>query len=241
MIPESRLGAMNLTGSGWSRQRRGVRQPPAALDGTDPKAPEGRRTPKPGGPSAGSREGSGVSWRRVVGRAFLACCVAALASCRQSSVEQARQLVERYNTVVSEAYRRADVKLIDPVAGPNEGRKITGLIGVRLDLGLTLDSELLRLEVVGVETSKGEMRVRTRERWRYRDLRIGSGDQVGEASLDSYEMLYLFKRTGRAWLVDEIRFTAPPRVGRRQMPWLAGRASRPGPAQAINEQEVTHP
>ncbi len=54
MIPESRLGTMDLTAFGSSRQRLGVRQPPAALDGTDPEAPESRRTSNPGGPSGGS-------------------------------------------------------------------------------------------------------------------------------------------------------------------------------------------
>ena len=55
-----------------------------------------------------------------------------------------------YNDVVSEAYRRGDARLVDSVAGPNEGKKLTGLIGVRLDLGLTLDSQLLAIEVVDV-------------------------------------------------------------------------------------------
>lgn len=147
----------------------------------------------------------------------------ALTACQQVSVKQARELVERYNRVVSEAYRRGDVKLIDPVVGPNEGKKLTGLIGVRLDMGLTLEAEMLALEVTEVAQSKDELRVRTKERWRYRDLKIGSGEQVGEDSLDSYEMLYVFKQINRAWMVDEIRFTVPPQVGRRTTTWGADR------------------
>ena len=148
----------------------------------------------------------------------------------QPGLDRARQLVERYNQVVSEAYRRGDVKLIDPVVGPAEGRKITGLIGVRTDFGLTLDSRLLSLEVTGTEQRGDELRVRTRERWLYRDLRIGSGRLVGEKSLDAYEMLYVFKKNGRAWLADEIQFAAEPLVGRKQTPWLAAGhgASAPG-------------
>ncbi len=144
---------------------------------------------------------------------------AALAACQQVSTEQATALVERYNEVVSEAYRRSDVKLVDAVVGPNEGKKLTGLIGVRFDMGLTLDSHLLALEVTGVEQTDRELRVRTRERWRYRDLKIRSGDPVGEESLDTYEMAYIFKRIDGAWLVDEIRFTAPPKIGRKTAPW----------------------
>lgn len=162
-------------------------------------------------------------------------------SCQPASFDHARQLVQRYNDVVSEAYRRGDVKLIGPVVGPNEGRKLTGLIGVRLDLGLTLDSQLLALEVTRVERERDEMRVWTKERWRYRDRKIGTGEQVGEESLDSYEMLYLFKRMDRVWLVDEIRFNAPPQVGRKRTPWIADRTQLHGRAASASPIEAQKP
>lgn len=161
--------------------------------------------------------------------------------CERSSLDQARQLVERYNQVVSEAYRRGDVKLADPVVGPNEGKKLTGLIGVRLDMGITLDSQLLSLEVTGVEQAPGEMKVRTRERWRYRDLKIGTGQQVGEESLDHYEMLYLFKKTGPEWLVDGIQFTAEPQVGRKTTTWAADVRTLHGVTPNIAKEETKQP
>lgn len=142
-----------------------------------------------------------------------------LTACQRTSVDEARQLVEHYNQVVSEAYRRGDAKLIDPVVGPHEGKKLTGLIGVRLDFGLTLDSTLLSLEVKDVRQTTDELHVFTRESWSYRDLKIGSGEQVGEASRDSYEMLYVFKRINRTWMVDEIRYTAAPQIGRKTPTW----------------------
>ena len=156
----------------------------------------------------------------------LIICV--LTGCARQNFDEAKQLVERYNQVVSEAYRRGDPKLIDPVAGPNEGKKILGLIGVRSDLGLTMDSHLVALAVTGVEKSGDEMRVRTKEEWTYRDLKIGSGEQVGQASHDTYEMLYLFKKFDKQWLVDEIQFTAQPQVGRTQGTWMP---TRPASAQ----------
>ena len=172
---------------------------------------------------------------------FLLFCLGLATGCGKSATEQARQLVEHYNQVVAEAYRRGDVRLIDPVVGPNEGKKLTGLIGVRLDLGLTLDSQLLSLEVNQVETSKDALRVSTRERWRYRDRKIGTGAQVGEESLDSYEVLYVFKKTGQAWLVDEIRFLSPPQVGRKQMSWLADHGSAPGITSNAKAPEIKQP
>ena len=178
---------------------------------------------------------------RLAGWLFLLLSAPLLTSCRDSPSQQARTLVERYNKVVSEAYRRGDVRLIDPVVGPREGKKLTGLIGVRLDFGITLDSHLLSLEVTGVERAKDVMRVSTKERWRYRDLRIGSGKQVGEESLDSYEMLYIFTNINKAWLVDEIRFTRPPRVGRSQGAWIADRKPALGGAGPMPKPEVSHP
>ena len=159
-----------------------------------------------------------------------------LTSCGRPSADQARALVEHYNRVVTEAYRRGDVRLIDPVVGPNEGRKLAGLIGVRNDLGITLDAELLSLKMTSVHSAEATLDVRTQERWRYRDLKIGTGEQLGEASLDTYEMLYRFKKIQGAWLVDEIQFTTPPQVGRQQTPWLAqqpaSHGSLPSPSNA---------
>ena len=184
-----------------------------------------------------------ASWlrSRIVGWLFLLFCGMFLTSCRQSSEKEARTLVERYNRIVSEAYRRGDVRLIDPVVGPNEGKKLTGLIGVRLDLGITLDSQMLSLDVTGVTQGKNELRVSTRERWSYRDLKIGTGAQVGEASQDSYEMTYYFTNVNNAWLVDEIKFASPPQVGRKQTPWIADRKQLHSPASQSHPTELHKP
>ncbi len=169
--------------------------------------------------------------------------IVALASCQRVSIQEAQQLVERYNRTVSEAYRRGDVRMIDSVVGPRskDGKNLTGLIGARLDLGITLDANLLALEVTGVERSQDELRVRTKERWRYRDLKIGSGEQIGEDSLDSYEMLYIFQKINRAWMVDEIRFAAPPQVGRKTTPWGADRRLLHGIAEPSAEGKRERP
>ena len=148
--------------------------------------------------------------------------------CNRVSQADAKQLVERYNQVVSEAYRRGDVRLINPVVGPNEGKKLAGLIGVRSDLGITLDSQLLALEIIGVEQSGKSLWVRTKEKWSYRDLQIGTGKQVGDASQDAYEMTYNFTNVDKAWLVDEIKFAATPQVGRTNTPWIADRSAMHG-------------
>jgi len=169
-------------------------------------------------------------------------CVAGLTSCNGYSRPKARQLVERYNTVVSEAYRRGDVKLVDSVVGPNEGRKLTGLIGVRLDMGLTLDSKLISLEVLDARTSKDELQVRTREHWSYCERRIGTGQQVGEKSEDTYEMQYFFKRFEQNWLVDRIEFATPPKFEHPSKIWEVSHGNVSGHvADQSKTKEITAP
>lgn len=155
-------------------------------------------------------------------RPLLPLTLMALAlGCWRVSPAEARVLVVRYNQVVCDAYRKGDIRMIDSVVGPDasDGKRLTGLIGVRVDMGITLDAHLESVEVLGVEQIKEDLRIRTKERWRYRDLKTDTGIQVGEASVDHYDMLYHFRNHKGAWLVEETKFTAPPQVGRKEVPW----------------------
>lgn len=143
------------------------------------------------------------------------------AACGRVDEGEARALVARYNQVVSEAYRRCDLQLIDAVVAQDcvAGKNLTGLIGVRMDMGLVLDARLEELQVTGVQRQKDQLEIRTRERWSYVDRRLGTGELVGEPSVDRYELLYLFKQVKGTWMVTETKFTAPPEVGRKTTPW----------------------
>jgi hypothetical protein len=129
---------------------------------------------------------------------------------------RAERLVRTYNQRLIEAYRTSDPGLIEGVAGPDECRKILGLIGVKSDQGLSLDATLVSLAVWAIKPlADGAVTVTTDEVWRYADRRIGSGEVVGESSEDSYRMAYRLERSaGRGWVVAQVRFAAPPRVGR---------------------------
>ncbi len=146
-----------------------------------------------------------------------------MTSCQKKGIPQdeARALVEKYNEVVSEAYRRCDIRLIDSVVGMNTvaGDRLTGLIGVRLDMGISLDSKLISIEVISAEQEGDLLKINTKEKWAYRDLKIGTGEQVGEKSEDYYELLYIFKKINNKWMVEETKFTSDPKVGRKAIPW----------------------
>lgn len=151
-------------------------------------------------------------------------------ACERVSEKQAYALVERYNSTIADAYRSCDIKLIDTVVAPNsrDGKNLTGLIGVRIDAGVTLDSHLLSLQVDEVVYQDEVLTVRTTERWRYRDLEVGTGRQLGPESFDTYEIAYTFEKRNGIWLVSETEFAGTPEVGRDKVPWGMDWASMHG-------------
>lgn len=150
-------------------------------------------------------------------------CLAALAlsSCSGAlSDDAAQRLVRAYDEKLIEAYRTGDEKVVDPLVGEEEGRKLLGLIGVKLDMGLTLDATLLELKFLAVERPpSGEVHVLTEERWHYRDRKIGTGETVGEESDDQYALRYALRKVeGKRWVVGAVSFERPPVVGRTSAP-----------------------
>lgn len=142
----------------------------------------------------------------------------AVAGCHGLGEARATRLVRAYNDKVIEAFRTGDARLVEGVAGPKEAKKLTGLIGVKLDQGLTLDAQLLELRVLKVERADDAVLVETAEEWYYRERRVGSGQQIGQDSRDYYRMRYVLRPLDKRWVVDEIQFAAPPQVGRTAVP-----------------------
>ncbi|MFV2073400.1 MAG: hypothetical protein ACC742_12210 [Thermoanaerobaculales bacterium] len=153
----------------------------------------------------------------------------AIVGCGGFSNDEARRLVLTYNERVAKAFREADATLVDEVAGDKEARKITGLIGVRLDREVILDAELLGIDFENVRRESATVLVRTRESWRYQERRLGDGEPTGPPSDDRYEMLYELRRMDGRWVVDAIRFASPPQVGRPLPGWASGGSVPHGP------------
>jgi len=149
--------------------------------------------------------------------AIVSCAAALACACASPSDREAMEAVRSYDDALMAAYRSGDASLVEPFAGPDEAKKLLGLVGAKLDMGITLDAELVQLEVLGVERRDGGASVRTREVWRYADRKVGTGAPVGEASEDHYEMSYRLGRSGKKWVVEEVSFASPPKVGRKQV------------------------
>lgn len=158
---------------------------------------------------------------RSIGRfgPFLVAAVH-LASCTvgDRGHAEAEAAVRNYLARLSEAYRSGDESLVDPLVSEQQGRKLIGLIGVKLDAGVVLDAKLLDLQFSRVEPAGDGWIVETRERWYYADRQIGTGKQVGQDSTDSYAMRYRFVRKDGRLVLEDLEFVAEPRVGRTSTP-----------------------
>lgn len=139
-------------------------------------------------------------------------------ACRGGSREEARAAVRTYLDRLVEAYRTSDESLVDPLVSEQQALKLVGLIGVKRDTGIVLDARLLELRFTRTEREGDGWVVETEERWRYRDRRIGTGEQVGEESTDRYAMRYRLSRRDGRWILEDLSFAAEPVVGRSSAP-----------------------
>ncbi len=154
--------------------------------------------------------------------AMLAGAVLLASGCRRDVADaDARKIVQTYLDRVIDAYRTADFQVASPVVTAREEKKLAGLIGVKADSGIALDAQLLEIQFGRIERIPGAVMVYSRERWHYRDRRIGTGEQVGDESTDLYELRYRLVLDGGKWLVDEVEFTKDPIVGRKVAPVTA--------------------
>jgi hypothetical protein len=151
-------------------------------------------------------------------RAAVLAAVALLAACRGGNKEEAEQAVRTYLARLVEAYRTADVSLVDPLVSDQQALKLVGLIGVKQDAGVVLDAKIVDLQFVRAERDGAGWVVETKERWYYRDRKIGSGEQVGQDSTDSYAMRYRFVRKEGHLVLDDLEFVGEPVVGRKSAP-----------------------
>ncbi|HEX9049225.1 MAG TPA: hypothetical protein VF841_01710 [Anaeromyxobacter sp.] len=138
------------------------------------------------------------------------------AGCDRLSDEKAVGVVRGYDRALVEAYRTGDARPLEGWAGPAEKKKVAGLIGVKLDMGITLDAHMLDFKPLAIERRGGAVTVTAAERWYYLDRRIGTAQQVGQDSRDEYTIRYSLEKHDGRWLVMGIDYAAPPRVGRQE-------------------------
>lgn len=134
----------------------------------------------------------------------------ALPACQDLPDARAEDLVRQYDRALVTAFRTADPSPLKGVASEREVAKVTHLIDVKRETNVTLDSTLVDFQVQGVDRKDKQVHVRTTERWRYVNRRIGSGEAVGTTTDERYTMRYDLMRDGEKWKVDETEFLQRP-------------------------------
>jgi len=149
---------------------------------------------------------------------LLAVLLALAAGCNRVDEAEAKGAVKAYLDKLTEAYAAGDEAIVDPHVSEAHGRKLLGTIGVKSDMGLVLESKLLAQAWEKVAKDGDAILVDTREQWAYRDVRVATGQQEGEASTDAYAIRYRLVRKDGKLIVDDVQFREPPVVGRKEAP-----------------------
>ncbi len=157
--------------------------------------------------------------RLVVSTCLVVLLGLTLVACQRLDEQTAREVVAAYNGKVIQAFKEGDAGQLKGVASTVQTERMEKLIKTRLRKDLALESRLEDLEVLGVQKGRGSVAVRTRERWCYCDRQLSTGKLVGRPSEDVYEKVYILKRRGGAWVVEKVRFAAPPKFGEKEGPW----------------------
>jgi hypothetical protein len=171
-----------------------------------------------------------------LGARLLAPALIIAAACGRLSDDRAVDLIRHYNRQNIEAFRTGDARITESYTGVEEGKKLLGLIGVRLDQGRTLDAELLEFEPLEVTREGNSVLVKTRERWHWVERKIGTGQPIGLDSTDRYLMTYRLEKVEGRWIVAETQFSEPPVIGRPESEWRTsvrdahGLPAKPGAA-----------
>ncbi len=114
--------------------------------------------------------------------------------------------VRAYNAESIRAYQTGDTSRLREVATPAELRRLAALIDLKKAAGLVLESKLERLEATASERAGGsELRVRTREEWRYHDRAVRPGGSPSRELHAEMEMEYRLALESGQWKVDQVR------------------------------------
>lgn len=148
----------------------------------------------------------------------LAVLLALSAGCSRVDEAEAKGAVKAYLDKLIEAYAAGDEAIVDPLVSEQHGRKLLGTIGVKSDMGLVLQSKLLAQAWERIARDGDAILVDTREQWAYRDVRVATGQQEGEASTDAYAIRYRLVRKDGKLIIDDVEFREPPVVGRAKAP-----------------------
>lgn len=125
--------------------------------------------------------------------------VAVVALALSSSEEtRVRRAVADYDTALANALYELDPDGLKDVAAEREIQRVASYITGLWGSGYRMESDLLDVQVLEIESAESTITVRVREEWRYVRRDLETGEQVGEMTeIEQFLRYTLVPRDGR--------------------------------------------
>lgn len=121
-----------------------------------------------------------------------------------SFYSNAKKAITTYNYLLAQAYGALDPYLIEPVASRREVRRLSIVMSNYRFYKKHPLMELKSLDFVAFSWGLKKVEVVTRERWVFTTVDL-STRKVGSRYLYDYETLYILKRFGLSFIVNEVK------------------------------------
>jgi hypothetical protein len=126
--------------------------------------------------------------------------------------EISRNMVLRYNQLLSEGYKTTDMTKLQEVATPELSEKAYYHMAAIGEGNSRLVSELKKIDFIETDCSIPEKwRVVTREKWDFAYADIKTGNRSNEVKDYIYDVQYLMGKRGGRWIITEITATGEER------------------------------
>jgi hypothetical protein len=126
-------------------------------------------------------------------------------SAASAPAEESRNLIERYNRLLSEGYKTTDMTRLQEVTTPELAEKAYYHMAAIGEGKSRMVSELKKIDFVATDCAKPAMcRVVTRESWDFGYADILTGKRSNEVKDYVYDVQYLVEKREGRWLITEI-------------------------------------
>lgn len=124
---------------------------------------------------------------------------------------EVRRVVTRYCVLLAEGLETLRPEIISEVAGLEEVSRVGSYATHLWGNNILLESELLELEVLRVDSAEDTMTASVSERWRFHERDRKSGKPLGDPWEEVQELDYTLVRREGELIVERARITSIPK------------------------------
>jgi hypothetical protein len=142
-----------------------------------------------------------------MGAGWVLFCLLPLSGCSRNTGEDAavKSVIERYNQLLIEGYRKQNMNPMQEVATAEQAQKLYHHMAALGEAQLRMESTLRKLQFASVTFPKpGEAKVETRETWDFTQVKIATGEKYYAEKDFIYEMGYQLQKEGNRWLITNV-------------------------------------